>query len=473
MTELVGLAPVVIVGPDRSKERSKYERMWAQPAYREVSPGEHWATTFLSQIRAAADAEVIDFGCGTGRGGLALALLGGMRVRLVDFAANCLDEDVAAACVSQSERIRFDECDLSLPIQWNAAYGYCCDVMEHIPPEQVATVLTNILASAQHVFFAISTVDDALGALIGEPLHLTVQPEEWWIEQIQLAGGVVHWHHNAGAAVAIYCSAWKSATEVLPIGTVNVDETTLEAQTIQNIEAGWMQAIPHDRQDRECILIAGGPSLPTQLAEIKALRAAGAALVTVNGAYGWALKKGLRPSAQIVLDARAFNSRFVEPVLDDCRYLIASQVHPSTLESLPRDRTWLWHSGVSQAAEAAARRHCEGGHFFTIPGGSTVVLRAIPLIRMLGFWRLHIFGFDSCIAAGRHHAYPQAENDHEHVIPVVVGGRAFECTPWMLHQANEFMGLVPMLGDEMELAVYGDGLIAHIVATGAAFQTQG
>jgi hypothetical protein len=245
-----------------------------------------------------------------------------------------------------------------------------------------------------------------------------------------------------------------------------VPQETLDAQVMANILAGWTQAGPHDRQDRECILIGGGPSLPTQLAEIKALRAAGAALVTMNGSYAWALQKGLRPSAQIVLDAREFNARFVQPVLDDCKYLIASQAHPSTLDPLPRDRTWLWHAGISDAAEEAAR---SSGGFYPIPGGSTVMLRAIPLMRMLGFWRLHLFGFDSCVA-GRHHAYDQPENDHQQVVPVVIGGRSFECVPWMLHQANEFIGMVPMLGDEVELAVHGDGLIAHILATSAQLQ---
>jgi hypothetical protein len=104
-----------------------------------------------------------------------------------------------------------------------------------------------------------------------------------------------------------------------------------------------------------------------------------------------------------------------------------------------------------------------------VPGGSTVVLRAIPLLRILGLTQFHVFGFDSCVApGGAHHAYPQAENDNEPVVPVVVGGRAFECTPWQISQAVEFMDLVTFLGDEVELCVYGAGLIQHIVATGAS-----
>lgn len=255
------------------------------------------------------------------------------------------------------------------------------------------------------------------------------------------------------------------AAELAKAGRVNVPQETLDAQTAANIGSHWTHVKPHQRQDREVVLLAGGPSLNEHVAEISELREAGAALVTVNGTYHWAIERGLVPSAQIVLDAREFNARFVTPQVDTCRYLIASQVHPSVLDGLPRDRTFLWHSGLSEANEALARERA--GYFYPVLGGSTVTLRAIPLLRLLGFWRMHIFGFDSCVRGWQHHAYQQEENDLDEVIPVTCGGRVFECTPWQASQASEFRDLVPYLGDEVELCVHGDGLIAHMIATGA------
>ena len=59
--------------------------------------------------------------------------------------------------------------------------GYCCDVMEHIPPEHVEAVLMRIFAHCDRVFFGISFNPDHFGpALVGEPLHLTVRPYVWW-----------------------------------------------------------------------------------------------------------------------------------------------------------------------------------------------------------------------------------------------------------------------------------------------------
>ncbi len=469
-----GLAPTVVIAP-YNPERKRYEEIWKHDEYRQGSPGEGSVFAFLAQAKPEKDAEVIDFGCGSGRAGLLMAAIGKMRVKMVDFAENALDSDVAELCKAQPDRLSFHQADLTQTLPFHAAYGFCCDVMEHIQPELVQKVLRNILASAQHIFFGIATVDDFYGKAMGiGPLHLTIQPASWWADQLRQAGAVIHWQQDRLAGidgVQIYCTAWNDAAKIVKIGHINVDEETVEAQVLENVGADWMHARPYDVQPREIMLLAGGPSMESQLDEIRKLRSEGVALATVNGAYGWALEHGLEPSAQIVLDARPFNARFTRPVTSYTKYLIGSQVHPSTLEGLPKDRTYLWHSGISEATEEVIRK--KTGHFFPVPGGSTVVLRSIALLRMLGFKSIHFFGFDSCVRSdGVHHAYAQAENDGEPLIPVVLGGKSFQCTPWMLSQASEFRDMVAFMGDEVECAVYGDGLIAQMIQTGANFSTE-
>lgn len=462
-----GQPPSLLVKPYvPNPERAKYAKLWEDPRYRAVSPGEHWATQFLEVARPERHADIIDFGCGTGRGALALALFGSLKVTMLDFTSNCLDPEVAQACETQPTRINFKLQDLTKPISVNAAYGYCSDVMEHIPTEDVPKVLRNILGSANKVFFGISTVDDHMGAIIGETLHLTVKPMVWWLEQLKAAGATINWTKEGDDFCGIYCSTWHDAADIVTIGRINVPEDIVEAQTKTNIEADWAQVTPHERQDREIVLLAGGPSMRDHFDEIKELRAAGCALVTMNGAYGWAIDRGLVPSAQIVLDAREFNSRFVQPQVATCKYLIASQVHPNTLAGLPKDRTLLWHSGISDANEALVRaRH---NVYYPVPGGSTVMLRALPLLRLLGYTRFHVFGFDSSVNdTGDHHSYAQPENDNQPLLPVTCGGRTFQCVPWMLSQASETRDLIKFLGDEIELDVRGDGLIAWMIKTGA------
>ena len=52
-------------------------------------------------------------------------------------------------------------------------------------------------------------------------------------------------------------------------------------------------------------------------------------------------------------------------------------------------------------------------------------------------------------------------------MPVNVSGKIFNCNPWMVSQAQEFMSLIQMLGDEIELEIYG-GLLRHILESGAS-----
>lgn len=95
------------------------------------------------------------------------------------------------------------------------------------------------------------------------------------------------------------------------------------------------------------------------------------------------------------------------------------------------------------------------------------MLRALPLMRMLGYRKFHIYGWDSCIREDAHHAYAQPENDDTRLTEVTVKGRTFKCHPWMAVQAQEFITITRMLADEIEMEIYGDGLIAHIVRSHA------
>jgi len=173
-------------------EREKYQLMWSMPAYRTVAPGEHVVDKFMEI--AKPEGVVVDFGCGTGRAGTKIAET--HDVILVDFTDNCRDQE--ALCLP------FIRADLTDKIPVNGDYGFCTDVMEHIPTEDVKYVITNIMGSTPKAFFQISTVDDQFGKLIGEPLHHTVRPHNWWIEEFKTRGYSVEWEEDLGNASLFY-----------------------------------------------------------------------------------------------------------------------------------------------------------------------------------------------------------------------------------------------------------------------------
>lgn len=164
--------------PLEVREREKYEEVWRHDVYRKHAPGsEHVARAALA-LGMKAGESLADFGCGTGRGASQFMHLG-INVVGIDFASNCLDEYSSVpfiqACLWDMPMMRVD-------------YGFCTDVMEHIPNEKVTAVLEQIAARARSAYFNIATRDDALGALIGKRLHMTVMPAENWKSLLE-----VHW----------------------------------------------------------------------------------------------------------------------------------------------------------------------------------------------------------------------------------------------------------------------------------------
>jgi 2-polyprenyl-3-methyl-5-hydroxy-6-metoxy-1,4-benzoquinol methylase len=416
-------APEVKVTNVRPLEKDLYKMMWERPEYRVVAPGENIAHEFLKQAKPKPGATVLDLGCGTGRGGLNLAFFGGMDVTMVDFAGNCLDADIVPMLETQKHAIRFVEADLSEPLPVKAAYGYCTDVMEHIRPHHVDRVIDNCLAACQHVFFQISTVDDICGVLIGHKLHLSVHPYKWWLQKFKEKDCVIHWSQETENTCLFYVSNWLSGTDVVDAGVVNTENEQIKKNVAHNIKQGFLQVEPHPTNDIEVMIVGGGPSLPQHIEKIKELRHNGVKLITINNAYKWCLDNGLTPSAMVMVDAREFNARFIESVVEDCKYFIASQCHPSVFEGLPKDRTYIWHTQAEMLREMLDKQYKQ---WWPIPGGSTVLLRAIPLFRTLGFKRFHLFGCDSCLGEdNKHHAYKQVENDGQLVMPVNVSGKIF------------------------------------------------
>ncbi len=476
-----GGTPRVLVQPAVNPEKSKYERLWDMPEYRAVAPGENFAPFFLQQARPPKGSTCIDFGCGTGRGSMMLAALGRLTVTMVDFAPNCLDPELARACETQPWKFKFLEHDLLKPfaLDFRASYGYCTDVMEHIPEQHVEQVLHNILDAANKVWFQIATAEDKCGELIGEELHVTVKPASWWLKQFEALECTVFMHKDEENHAFFYVSRWAKLQEFVSLGQQNTAYEEIYANIRANVQSDWdeesgahrwQQFRPYERQNTEIMLLGGGPSLSDFEDEIAEKRGEGMPLVTMNGTYNWCLERNLTPSAQVVIDARDFNARFLTPVVDDCKYFLASQCHPSLFEGLPPDRTFIFHAGydanIRQLIDAVYEQ------WYPVIGGSTVMLRALMLFRMLGYYRFHVYGFDSCLAgendAFQHHAYHQPENDLEdsrrNIMNVEANGRMFPCYPWMASQAQEFINQVKFLGEhELDMIVYGDGLIANVI----------
>jgi trans-aconitate methyltransferase len=494
-----------------------YEKMWKHEDYRKVAPGEHYVYRFVEWAKPPEDSRIIDFGCGTGRGALLLQILTTSHILALDFASNCMDKNVKALGL-----VTFRQHDLREPLQENIHdFGYCTDVLEHIAPEDVETVLRNIFVSARRVFLAISTVPDHFGpAVAGEPLHLTVKPHAWWKATLENIGVRIDREQEGEGVAFFYGSIYATGKDYSEVTGLNVSMDRIRDNIRANMRAGLTDICPHQVQETKVYLLAGGPSLADHEQEIIELGKSGALFVTVNGTYKWLIERGIKPAAQVMIDAREFNARFVEPVIDSCKYIFSSQAAKEAVAKVPPSQGFIFHSGETEQVKECFDEFCKetgtNRSWFPVYGGTTVIGRALVCLAMLGFRNVEVFGWDSCLRMQKwrlrspdgswkqhgvdgyileygteqeaqevrdyllndyaedskvegvfsHHAYAQAENDSDHIVPIHIGGKEFRCHPWMVVQAHEFPKIIRyILGPipDFNLCVRGDGLIAHML----------
>lgn len=472
---------------DISEEQQKYLKVWNVPAYRVVSPGEECVDAFLEAVPDLMDEPedqkltLIDFGCGTGRAAMKL-YHAGFDVTAMDFALNCLDDNVLHHIETEAQlntpEFRFVEHDITRKTALRANWGYCTDVMEHLPPESVDDALDTIFEACDNVFFQIATVEDHFGNHpdINDHLHLTVLSYQQWLQKFADHGVIVHRSMELKQHVIFMVSGYQGfAFDKM---NMNTSEDIVFSQIRTNLGKGLQQLKPFEcNPEQKVIVLGGSPSLNDYVDEIQEHKKNDAKIVTMNGSYAWAKEHDLWPVTQFMIDARSFNARFVDPVDEQNLYIIASQCHPDLLDKLPAQRTYLFQANCDPRSAAicnelvGAMYDMESG-WFPVPGGSTVMLRALPALQMMGFRDVEIYGFDSCFMGDKeHHAYDQPENDVAEENTNRVGmisnnGKTFAVDGWMLCQANEFMVCRQRLIRELDIKVHGDGLIAYCLEAG-------
>lgn len=163
--------------PVADHERAKYQQMWAFAEYRDDHNTAH-AEGAIRSLQPAAGESILDFGAGAGYGSRYLQNAG-LGVLAIDIAHNAMAPAIAAAVPLLVGNM------WDIPVDITADWGFCCDVMEHIPTDRVHDVLRFIRKSTRRsTYFNVSLRADGCGRLIGESLHLTVRTLDWWIDQV-------------------------------------------------------------------------------------------------------------------------------------------------------------------------------------------------------------------------------------------------------------------------------------------------
>ena len=226
------------------------------------------------------------------------------------------------------------------------------------------------------------------------------------------------------------------------IASLNTDKDKLLENVKINIQRRELMRVwpcAPQSQDSVLAIVAGGPSLLDTLDELRDVIESGAKVVSLANATHLLLEHGITPSAQVILDAKPRNAEFLFD-LPGCTYFLASQCDPSVFEKAlsfsqmngytevtakeNEQRVMLWNA-VNNDEELEAVMNL-GEAWVPVQSGSTITLRALRLFQILGYYKFHMFGFDSCMMDGKHHAYPQPMADDQRRAEITCNGRVFE-----------------------------------------------
>lgn len=250
---------------------------------------------------------------------------------------------------------------------------------------------------------------------------------------------------------------------------LNVKTDVILNNIRSSIQRQLPQFQPYEESAERIAIVGGGWSLEDTFEELRELYFNGVKLVALNGAANWLLERNLKPAMHIVMDARTDNISFLEKPIPRCKYFLASQCDASLFDACMDRDLRIFHVISSESEEERKiLNEFYKERWTQVPGAGTVGIVAILLCRMLGFKYQHVFGLDSCYAPdGRHHSYKQEMNENEGSADFWCGGRKFRCSAWQASQASNFLAVVKHHGDLLQLAIHGDGVLAHLVKLGS------
>lgn len=171
-----------------------------------------------------------------------------------------------------------------------------------------------------------------------------------------------------------------------------VDHEIIRSNISENLKLinNWLDYVqPHNE---EIVIANAGPSLDPE--KIRPFYNRGVKIVAVKHALNKLLDAGIIPWACILLDPREHVKNFItHPKSKDVKWFVASMVSPEVTKALIEQGCEVWGYNAYVGAE---EEKLLIGHIL-ITGGSATCTRSIGLLEgLLGFKKMHMFGYDLC-----------------------------------------------------------------------------
>lgn len=391
----------------------------------------------------------------------------------------------------------------SLPVgQFDGAI--CTDVLEHSATtwDAEGAVYTLFDKAWKFVFASISCRDAIKTLPDGRNAHTCIEPPEFW--RGVFAGTARTWEKtqqnwkivcNDGDKEYVYANdgleqTLTNAKQALQVKTKNCvphEQIVEQVQFNQSLGLNWVQECkPHSHQ---AVLVSAGPSWKTHIPKIRARYEAGEHVYCVKHSHDGLIEAGIVPHGCFLLDPRDHVKDFVENPHPEVRYICASMCHPTTIRQLMEHdaRIWLYHALVGAGEAKVATQG------MLVPGGSCSATRGMVVLRLMGYRKMALYGYDSCfydvdmdqkadeagkLAEMTVKAFTQngfsweawdnvvqsvqgAREEAKKYIKVETGGKEFVSTAELVAASQDFETLSKQMPD-VTFEVHGEGMVPAV-----------
>lgn len=402
--------------------------------------GAKWAMRAVSMCRQYGCKTILDYGCGKG----------------------ALKKSLMAWDVQ--------EYDPAIPGKNHAAPAdlvVCTDVLEHIEPELLDSVLAHMVSMTdKRLLFCISTKLAKTHLLPdGRNPHLSHHDATWWKDKLGKYFRVADWNVEKesvyGEAVPI--------KELPAIETVSAME---EVERIEHMRLNSKRISARLRDDipphgRTAILVCGGPSLNMTCGGIPYENGD---IFTVSIAHRLMIERGIVPHAHIDCDPREHKARQIGRPHPSVHYWLASCIHPEYLDKLSDNIVTLWHLHNGPETADALFNEIEPDGWLCIGGGS-VGLRAISLLYSQGYRSFSVHGMDCSHAGSERYAGEHLGKNAQPVLRVRCGDRWFDSNLSLVDYARQFCDDL-RLWEGASFKMHGEGLLQHMIKTSQTGELQ-
>jgi uncharacterized Rossmann fold enzyme len=206
----------------------------------------------------------------------------------------------------------------------------------------------------------------------------------------------------------------------------------------------------------EIIIVGSGPSLDEQFENLKRDALEGRPVIAVKGAHDWMIDRGLVPDLYVSLDAQPEKVNCIQRKREEVGYLLASQCAPEVFDFVEEMQVVMWHAWAGIGEDQVL-----GENRLLVGGGSTSGLRAMTLAYLMGFRKVILYGFDSCLRGD----VKRVNGDKaENAFPVFIGKdkKEFTCSGAMAAQAADFQQNWKIMPG-LKVRVMGGGVLAAIM----------